>query len=155
MEPFGSTGSSSCFYWGAVIPNNLNNPGAITLPALTTDSSLFLGIYQAIYIGYYIVDYTFFVSDSVNDSTTIRVKYEPIFDWEGIGEYTRANIKVFPNPTTDIVNFSNLVMDFKLYSISGQLLISVRNTKCFDLSSLSKGVYVAEIDNNMTKIVKQ
>jgi|GEM_PF-3803429 hypothetical protein len=73
----------------------------------------------------------------------------------GINEIGHLIIRCFPNPTSDIVNFTAVVKDFRLYSTYGQLLFSDKNIQKVDLSSFGKGVYIAEMDNRMTKIIKQ
>jgi len=150
-------GTNNCYYWGLVNPNNLNNPNSVLIPALTVDSALFLGIFQYnnAGIGYQIIRYTFFVADNVNDSVSVTVKYDIMWDWTGINEYSKMNIKTFPNPTADFINFSNVVKDFRLYNAYGQLLLLDKDVQKVDLTSFSKGVYIAELDNRITKIVKQ
>lgn len=73
----------------------------------------------------------------------------------GINDLNLQSIRSYPNPTTDIINFTSNVKDFRLYNTYGQLLFSDKNVQTVDLKSFSKGVYIADMDNRITKIIKQ
>jgi len=73
----------------------------------------------------------------------------------GINEIGHPITRCFPNPTTDIVNFTTVVENFRLYNTFGQLLFSDKDVQNVDLTSFGKGVYIAVLDNAITKIVKR
>lgn len=72
----------------------------------------------------------------------------------GIDDVTSANWRIFPNPTTGILNIS-LLENMKnakasIYAANGKLVSSVvlnKATSTIDLSHLSDGLYLAEISN--------
>lgn len=79
-------------------------------------------------------------------------------------------VKVFPNPTSDVLNIETTFdgkknMDYIIYNVLGQLIFKVTDqdvysyTKQIDLSSLASGVYLVQVsDGNqktVQKIVKQ
>lgn len=75
------------------------------------------------------------------------------------------NIKVFPNPSADVVNIelpeNNAAYDFRLIDLSGKVVISKNNmySNSIDISNLSAGEYhlILKIDNMFynSKIIKQ
>jgi hypothetical protein len=71
---------------------------------------------------------------------------------------TENAIKLYPNPVSNILHIevenSNTIPEIKLYSIQGVLLINTKGNQ-IDVSSLSNGIYIAEIDGVCRKIVKQ
>jgi len=72
-------------------------------------------------------------------------------------ELLKQVVKTYPNPVSDVLyieNHSNTIPEVKIYSIQGALLINAKGTQ-IDVSSLPKGVYVAEINGISRKIVKQ
>jgi len=60
----------------------------------------------------------------------------------------RKNFKInlYPNPTTYGVNFSERI-DADFYTVAGQKVLSVINSKTADVSSLSKGFYQVKVNN--------
>jgi len=71
---------------------------------------------------------------------------------------TGTNIKMFPNPSTDVL-FVNTSVDAELniLSITGELIIRSEikpGNNRIDIQSLSSGVYFARINNTSIKILK-
>ena len=77
------------------------------------------------------------------------------------------DLRVFPNPTTDILNISvrGLATDFtaNIYSVTGQIVRSQRfsgETNSIEVSNFSNGIYLLEIVNtqnnsrSITRFVK-
>lgn len=65
-----------------------------------------------------------------------------------VSDVKKGNIALYPIPVTDVLNLKSdiKVMDFKLYNLSGQVVQSQSQSHTsYDLSSLPKGVYIAEI----------
>ncbi|WP_432671054.1 T9SS type A sorting domain-containing protein [Flavobacterium sp. SM2513] len=66
---------------------------------------------------------------------------------------------LFPNPTSGILNFSEQIENVIVYSLIGQKLNEYSNVKSIDISSMSNGVYIIQLENqgktNVQKIVKQ
>ena len=66
---------------------------------------------------------------------------------------------LFPNPTNGILNTSEKMDNVKVYDSLGRKMMEYSNVNSFDISSLSNGVYVFQIEikgkSNIQKIVKQ
>ncbi|MBN2662190.1 MAG: choice-of-anchor J domain-containing protein [Bacteroidales bacterium] len=62
----------------------------------------------------------------------------------GINETAANNVSIYPNPTTNFINISENA-DVVVYTISGQQVLSVNNTKSVNVSNLQAGVYFANI----------
>jgi len=77
----------------------------------------------------------------------------------GVRDEQLAQIKVFPNPTSEKISFTNLENNtFKLYSIAGKELsiqFSEQNQE-IDISHLNQGIYFLEIrgSQNSKRIIK-
>ena len=69
----------------------------------------------------------------------------------GINENTlNMNFSMFPNPATDVVNFS-VKDDYKVYNVSGRLVKQATNTQAIDISGLSSGLYLINNSNGISK----
>jgi len=72
-------------------------------------------------------------------------------------ENSLSNIKIYPNPTSNIIYLqteSASIPEVKIYSLDGRLLQQIRNTE-IDLSCYSVGVYLLSIDGQSVKIIKK
>ena len=67
-----------------------------------------------------------------------------------------VSISIYPNPASDIITIKGIenINFIKVYSISGTLEKQVFNTNQIDVSELSSGVYLIQIDNG-TKFTKK
>ena len=78
-------------------------------------------------------------------------------------DFLPDKIKVFPNPTDDVVHFYNSNFDLwdriELFDISGSRVVAVRNQNTIQLENLVSGIYVAKIwkggKYKVVKIVKR
>ena len=81
----------------------------------------------------------------------------------GTDDYLQANIKVYPNPTTDIVYFETEepLQSYELYNMLGQQITQAMfNSHHIDLSSYPTGTYFIKVitqngDTGMFKVVKE
>jgi hypothetical protein len=79
---------------------------------------------------------------------------------EGISEHASHGVYIttYPNPVSNVLNVSiensDILPDVKIYSIQGALLISKKDNR-IDVSSLPSGIYVAVINGQGRKFVKQ
>lgn len=75
----------------------------------------------------------------------------------GIEEETYFTTTIYPNPTADWIYFDaqgdNL--NYTVYNLNGQKVQSGYSTGSINISSLSSGVYILEIENHFSRIVKQ
>ncbi|MGH1336846.1 MAG: T9SS type A sorting domain-containing protein [Aureispira sp.] len=71
----------------------------------------------------------------------------------------KASIRVFPNPTTNLLHVEGKTQDLKLYNSTGSLVVhkTANSTlETLDLSLLTRGVYMLLVNNRVTKtIIKQ
>ena len=59
------------------------------------------------------------------------------------------SISIYPNPASDIVSIKGIenINSIKVYSVLGALEKEVFNTNQIDISELSSGVHLIQIDN--------
>ena len=78
----------------------------------------------------------------------------------GINNVKNANIKIYPNPTNNIINFEGLTKNenntIQIFDVQGKLVIikTITEKGTIDLSELNKGVYVIKIGEVAQRIVK-
>jgi hypothetical protein len=78
----------------------------------------------------------------------------------GINDIKNSNIKIYPNPTNNIINIEGLNKNenntIQFFDVQGKLVITKNITEkgTVDLSELNKGVYVIKIGELAQKIVK-
>ena len=78
----------------------------------------------------------------------------------GINDIKNANIKIYPNPTNNIINIEGLTKNenntIQIFDVQGKLVITKTITEkgTIDLSELNKGVYVIKIGELAQRIVK-
>lgn len=63
-------------------------------------------------------------------------------------------IKLYPNPSSDIVSFSKEIESIKLLDSKGRLLFTKQNSDHIDISHLAKGVYLINLDTQSKTIIK-
>ena len=69
----------------------------------------------------------------------------------GIEEFTTTtNFSMFPNPAKDQLNFS-IKDDYKVYDVSGKLVIYEVNTESFSVSKLTPGLYMVKNSKGISK----
>jgi streptogramin lyase len=72
-------------------------------------------------------------------------------------DVTDTFLTIYPNPTQDKVYIKandNTIPQVKVFSIIGQLLLETRSNE-IDLSALSKGIYLIQVNGKTTKIEKK
>lgn len=74
----------------------------------------------------------------------------------GIGDFDKTNFKLYPNPTNNIVNLvTDLeIQDVKIYNQLGQFIAS-QKTAQIDLSNVSSGMYIIQINFKNGQTAKQ
>lgn len=69
------------------------------------------------------------------------------------------DVKVFPNPTAGLVNFSEEVRHVEAYDNMGRRVLSADNTYTLDISAMRKGLYTLRITTEqgtvLRKVIKQ
>jgi hypothetical protein len=85
-----------------------------------------------------------------------------IFTQLNIEQYHDSNIQIYPNPTFDLLHFTKEISNFKIFDVSGSVVLSNssknNDIQSVNLNSLEKGVYFLSIqnteNNNTIKIIK-
>jgi hypothetical protein len=78
----------------------------------------------------------------------------------GINDIKHSNIKIYPNPTNNIINIEGLNKNenntIQIFDVQGKLVITKNITEkgIIDLSELNKGVYVIKVGEVAQRIVK-
>ncbi|NJK93901.1 MAG: T9SS type A sorting domain-containing protein [Bacteroidales bacterium] len=73
-------------------------------------------------------------------------------------EQEKTDVKIFPNPTSGLVKFSeiNVDADVEIYNAGGRLILQKENTEFIDLSPFADGIYLLKITNkNGDKVNKK
>ena len=95
-------------------------------------------------------------SDNCTDTAVLNVNVGPT----GINDIKNANIKIYPNPTNNIINIEGLNKNenntILIFDVQGKLVITktINEKGTIDLSELNKGVYVIKIGEVAQRIVK-
>ena len=76
----------------------------------------------------------------------IRVEME---DPVGLNETTKAIIKVFPNPTTDVITVTGMenIKSISIYSLDGKMVLNSNENKV-SLQNLAAGKYIVEVTSD-------
>ena len=91
-----------------------------------------------------------FTTDLVTQDTTLYAKWQ---EATGIDEITAAQVKIYPNPTTGIINIGQQA-NIKVYSLQGALLQETFGTQV-NLSSYPQGIYQLQVNDETVKVVKK
>ena len=95
-------------------------------------------------------------SDNCTDTAVLNVNVGPT----GINDIKNSNIKIYPNPTNNIINIEGLNKkennSIQIFDMQGKLVITktINEKGTIDLSELNKGVYVIKIGELAQRIVK-
>ena len=65
----------------------------------------------------------------------------------GTGTIQKQNIKLYPNPARDVIRLMTEETDYevKLFNNVGQVVLSGKNLRSINVSSLSRGIYLLEL----------
>lgn len=71
--------------------------------------------------------------------------------------FENENIKIYPNPATDIITVSSQmhVDKIELYTVLGHKILETSNAKSVNVESLNAGVYLLKVFNNTDSITKR
>ena len=65
------------------------------------------------------------------------------------------SFKLYPNPAHSTIRINNYVNQIKIYSMTGSLIKSIKNTNSIDVSDFNKGVYLIKIHSNNNEFVNK
>jgi uncharacterized surface protein with fasciclin (FAS1) repeats len=88
------------------------------------------------------------VADLEADNGVVHV-INAVLTYEGlsVNEKAKATFSIFPNPATDMINLSERA-DVKIYSITGQLVMSMQDVSQVNVETLKSGLYFVEATSN-------
>ena len=95
-------------------------------------------------------------TNNCTDTAKLQLNVGPT----GINDIKNSNIKIYPNPTNNIINIEGLTKNenntILIFDVQGKLVITKTITEkgTIDLSELNKGVYVIKIGEVAQRIVK-
>ncbi len=104
------------------------------------------------------------VDDVVHSSSWALIDAQTSFSEDcqslGVNSKEQNTIEVYPNPTSNILNFSEEMQEVQVYDLSGKLVLSnPRTDSQIDISVLEKGAYLIHLHNengaSIKKIIKE
>lgn len=100
------------------------------------------------------------VSDNPTYNFTVNINRTLVANFilnTGIGDQLITNIRIYPNPTEDVLNIDspqNDVVFVSIFDCLGRQLITTRE-KTVNISHLKPGIYFVKVNETMFKIVKE
>ncbi len=101
--------------------------------------------------------YPYFESGNIllSDREGLYIVKEPILS---TNDFLKSEFSIFPNPANNSITINSStypITNIEIYDMSGKLLFTEENitaeSKTINISSLSKGVYLLKINNEITK----
>ena len=87
--------------------------------------------------------------------TILGETYDPNCNILASDETSVQSLKIYPNPVVDLINFSEEIIGFDIYDMTGKLIRkSIQKGKIFDVSFLLKGEYIFYITDKNYRIHK-
>lgn len=98
-----------------------------------------------------------FRSDCGTVDSGWEANYASMIDDTGFGEFDLDEIKMFPNPATSILSFTNVTAgsEIIIYDLKGILCVSrtLNSNSSIDISSLSEGFYNVAVKNGNERVI--
>lgn len=100
------------------------------------------------------------IDDLLFDNVTytnaqVEAMYEPL----SVNENQLSKVTLFPNPATNVLNFSTEVNNVIVYDMSGRTIMNANNTTVVNISELASGNYIVKYEVNgvsqTTKFIKK
>lgn len=99
------------------------------------------------------------VTTAIPLETIKRLELDAVSNFISVADWGESTILIYPNPTSDKLYFSspseqNVLV--AIYSLNGQLLKreQVSTSENLDVSSLSKGIYIIKVNDQIYKFSK-
>ena len=71
----------------------------------------------------------------------------------GIGDNAdKANIKIYPNPSSGIFTFTGATGQIEVFDIYGRPVLTTKESK-IDLSNFPRGVYTVKVQEVVSKVI--
>lgn len=102
-------------------------------------------------------------SIAVKDETLLVSAKNKIYEYDvtpqvlSVGDFEKDSFTIYPNPTSDYINFSGLneVTEVSVYSQLGTLVAKTTTDKNINISGLTNGVYFVKLNNQIHKFIKK
>ena len=124
--------------------------------------------FQGNYFGFFYNNEEIPIAYAINNTSTTRTltltaQNGDVANYEeftlGLREHQLEEIKIFPNPTTDIITITSAndrIAKIEIFSITGQIIKSEHNPNSkIDVSDIAKGIYFLKIYSDEKVITKQ
>lgn len=73
----------------------------------------------------------------------------------GVEDHSKAEFALYPNPTTGLVNLSEVVSHVEIYDFSGRMVMADENVNSVNLNTQANGVYIFRITTTNNVITKK
>lgn len=104
------------------------------------------------YTGTYKID---FYCTSETNMFKLYINNFKIESSSGVEDHSKAEFALYPNPTTGLVNLSEVVSHVEIYDFSGRMVMADENVNSINLSSQANGVYIFRITTNDNSVIAQ
>ena len=104
------------------------------------------------YTGTYKID--FFCTSETN-MFKLYIDNFKIESSSGVEDHSKAEFALYPNPTTGLVNLSEVAARVEVYDFSGRMVMADENVNSVNLSSQANGVYIFRITTNDNSVIAQ
>lgn len=104
------------------------------------------------YTGTYKID---FYCTSETNMFKLYINNFKIESSSGVEDHSKAEFALYPNPTTGLVNLSEVVSRVEVYDFSGRMVMAEENVNSVNLSSQANGVYIFRIITNDNSVIAQ
>lgn len=71
-----------------------------------------------------------------------------------VDEFQKEMLSIYPNPTTDIINFSEVVSG-QILDVTGKTVATFLNKKQVSVTDLKAGIFFVTIENKTYRLIKQ
>lgn len=102
------------------------------------------------YTGTYKID---FYCTSETNMFKLYINNFKIESSSGVEDHSKAEFALYPNPTTGLVNLSEVVSRVEVYDFSGRMVMAEENVNSVNLSSQANGVYIFRITTNDNSVI--
>ncbi|MBU8891959.1 MAG: T9SS type A sorting domain-containing protein, partial [Bacteroidales bacterium] len=140
-------GTSSGSYPNTISMSNSGDDYSATIPSQSGGTNV-----------YYLIEAT----DNNAKAETFYSYYE-VSESSGIKQFAYNNLKIYPNPATDIINIvfsdGSKTETIKLFNLIGEKVLEASDINSSEVSvnlnQFAKGIYFLQIDNGYNRIVKK
>lgn len=108
-----------------------------------------------------VINNTAYIYFDFNEPVVTNTTFDEIvIDDLGLMENNQINVKLYPNPTSGLLNISSdgIIEEVKLFQANGQQIMTVNfdnQNSTIDLGSISEGIYFIEITTQNNRTIKR